>query len=244
MNYTAIIVDDELDAREMLAELLKEFPEIDVVSKSASVNEAIDAIMACQPDLIFLDIDMPDKDGFALANYIRKHKIDTAIIFVTAFNQYAIDAFKVAAFDYLLKPIDPSELHKTIERFKSDYSRQHLSEKLDRLALVLSPEKIRFNTRTGFILIDPKKIVYCEADGNYCKLYLDSGKTESITRQLGYLEEQLNHNVFIRISRSVIINKNFISSFDRTTRKVKLINILEEIEFKVSREGMKKFNLE
>lgn len=244
MDYTAIIVDDESDAREMLAELLQEFPEIKLVANAANVDEAIDAILSFQPDLIFLDIDMPGKDGFELARYIRKHRIDTAIIFVTAFNRYAIEAFKVAAFDYLLKPIDPSEMHKTIERFKSDYSRQHLSDKLERLTEILSPEKIRFNTRTGFILIDPKKIVYCEADGNYSKLYLDSGKTESITRQMGQLEDVLNHNTFIRINRSVIINKNYISSFDRTTRKVKLINILEEIEFKVSREGMRKFNVE
>ncbi len=237
-QYKAIIVDDEPTAQEMLEELLKDYPDIAVVSKESNAEDAINSIKKHQPDIIFLDIEMPGKDGLELAHEIRDHQIETTIVFITAYNQHAIEAFKVAAFDYLLKPIGKDELEKTIKRFKSQAFKMNLAEKLSKLSHCLAPEKIRFNTRTGFILVDPRSIVYCKADGNYTYLYLDSGNREHITQQIGKIEEHLNEKYFVRINRSVLINKNYISSFNRASRKVKLTNLLEVVEFKVKREAM------
>lgn len=235
-----LIVDDEPDARHMLEELLSNFPEIENLDKASNAEEALKSLKRQIPDLIFLDIEMPGKDGIELAKEIRDLNIDATIIFVTAFNQHAIDAFKVAAFDYILKPIDPDELERTLERFKAERQKYDLAEKLDKLSKCLAPEKVRFNTRSGFIVVDPKSIVYCEADGNYTHIYLNSGKKEHINQQLGKIEETLNNPQFVRTNRSVLINKDYISSFDRKTRKIKLVNVLEEMEFRVNKSQLSK----
>jgi len=230
-----LIVDDEPDARQMLAELLSSYPEIEKLEKASNATEALQSARKQPPDLIFLDIEMPGKSGIELAREIRDLNIDTTIIFITAYNQHAIEAFKVAAFDYILKPIDPDELDRTIKRFEKERRKHDLSEKLDRLSKCLAPDKIRFNTRGGFIVVDPNSIVYCEADGNYTHIYLNSGKKEHISLQIGKIKEQLNNPQFVRINRSVVINMDYISSFDRKARKVKLVNMLEQIDFRMNK---------
>ena len=238
-ELSAIIVDNESDAREMIGRLLDDYPEISVVGQAANVAEGKAAILSHQPDIVFLDIEMPGRDGFEIAQEIRKNQLETHIIFITAFNQYAIEAFKVAAFDYLLKPVDPDELKKTILRLHENNTKTKLKEKLDILTRFLNPQKLRFNTWNGFIMVNPRSIIYCEADGNYSYLYLDTGKKEHISQQLGKIEEILNNDNFVRINRSIILNKEFISSFDRKSKIIKLTNVLEEMEFKVNNEVLK-----
>ncbi len=232
-KFKAVIIDDEIDAREILNKLLAAYPEIKVVNLASNVAEARAAVIAHEPDVVFLDIEMPGQSGLDLAREIRDLGIETDIIFTTAFNQHAIEAFKVAAFDYLLKPIDPDELSETLKRFREENRKSSLNEKLELLSGVLAPEKLRFNTKSGYIMLNPLNIIYFEAEGNYTEVYVSSGKRECICQQIGKINEQLNHS-FVRISRSVIINREFIGSFDRKSKKVKLINDLEELEFKVS----------
>ncbi len=238
-RITAVIVDDELDARNILEDLLKDYPEIHIIEKLADATKALESIITHQPELIFLDIDMPKKNGIELAKEIRKYQIETTIIFVTAYNQHAINAFEVAAFDYLLKPIVKDKLAKTIERFNARKNTQNLAEKLDILSSCLAPEKLRFANRSGFIMIDPREIVYCEAQGNYTYLILVSGNKELITMQIGKLNDELCKLSFLRINRSILVNKLFITAFNRKTRMLILNSSTTLIEFKVSLEALR-----
>lgn len=240
-QYKAIIIDDEPVARDFLNDFLSEIPEIKVVDMQCDADSGFDAILKYKPDIIFLDIEMPGGNGLELAKMLRKEKISVRIVFVTAFNQYAIEAFKVAAFDYLLKPIAPEDLSSIINKLKHENNQASLINKIDKLLETLSSPKIRFNTRTGFVLLNASSIVYCNADGSYTYVYLDSGKMEYVTKRLGEIENQLDTNIFIRISRSILVNKNFIHSLNRNNRSIKLTsNQMEEIEFIASKSGFRK----
>lgn len=238
-KITAIIVDDEQGARDLLENLLSDFREIEIISKEQNVDNAVKTIIDNTPDIIFLDIEMPRKNGFDLVYEINKHNINTTIIFVTAYNKYAIEAIKCAAFDYLLKPVDPDEIQQTLNRYKLEKQNYNLSDKIEKLRCFLQPEKLKFSTRAGFILINPEDIVYCEAEGNYTNMYLTNGRKEFLTKQLGQIESGLPDNPFFRISRSVIINMNFLSSVNRKSKTVILLNSIQEIELSISKKRLK-----
>ena len=237
-KISAIIVDDEQEARDLLENLLSDFQEINIISKESNVDDAVKTIIDNPPDIIFLDIEMPGKDGFVLIDEIRNLNLNPTIVFITAFNR-AVEAFDKAAFDYLMKPIEINRLKKTIIRYKLEKKTYDLVEKIDKLKCFLQPEKLKCNTKSGFILINPEDIVYCKANGNYSHLYLSNGKNELVTRQLGKVESFLPGNPFFRISRSIIINTNFLSSVNRKTKKVILLNGIQEIELKISKERLK-----
>lgn len=238
-NITAIIVDDEKEARNLLENLLSDFQEIEIISKESNVDSAIATIIEHKPDIIFLDIEMHGKDGFDLVYEINNYNIKTTIIFVTAYNKYAIKAFKYAAFDYLLKPVDPDIIQQTLNRYKLEKHNYNLADKIEKLKCFLQPEKLKFNTKTGFILINPEDIVYCEAEGNYTNMYLTNGKNEFLTRQLGQIESALPDDPFFRINRSVIINMNYLSSVNRKSKTVILLNNIQEIELSISAKRLK-----
>ena len=166
---------------------------------------------------MLLDVQMPGKDGFAYVEELKEHRLLPGIIFVSAFEDYAIRAIKSAAFDYLIKPIDKYELIAAIDRY-SDYLRRNEASDYGLLIDLLKrsrPERIRLNTRTGYFLADPADIVYVEADGNYCRIKLTSGKTETSTLRLGNIEKMFDSSIFIRVSRSFMININHLSRVDR-----------------------------
>ncbi|MCD4773814.1 MAG: LytTR family DNA-binding domain-containing protein, partial [Bacteroidales bacterium] len=199
---SVLIVDDEQEARDLLENLLSDFQEIKIVSKESNVDSAVKTIIDKTPDIIFLDIEMPGKNGFDLVYEINNFNIKTTIIFVTAYNKYAIKAFKYAAFDYFLKPVDPDVIQQTLNRYKLEKQNYNLADKIEKLKCFLQPEKIKFNTKTGFLLLNPEDIVYCEAEGNYTSMYLTNGKKEFLTKQLGQIETILPDNPFFKISRS------------------------------------------
>ena len=147
-QITSIITDDEQDARTGLEILLKTcLPEVEVVAKAENAEQAIGQVIKYKPDIIFLDIKMPGKDGFYVASELEKLGIETTIIFITAYDQYAIDAIKHAAFDFILKPVDPDELVKTISRYKNQKEKESLKSKLEKLAAFLKPSHLKFSTK-------------------------------------------------------------------------------------------------
>jgi len=240
-TLTAFIVDDEPDARQALEMLLqKEFPQIKITAQTDNAQNALELIMDKSPDLLFLDIQMPGKDGFWLAGKISKLKIKPCIIFVTAYDEYAIKAIKYAAFDFLTKPVIPEVLRETITRFNESYAENNNNQKFDRLNEFLNRNKIKFNTFEGFILLDYTDIIFCEADANYCSIHLVDGKKEIVTLQLGAVEKKLSEFPFIRANRSLLININFIEKFNRQKRTVSLSDGFQKYEFKVSSSGIKK----
>jgi len=218
-HIKTILVDDEPDAINLLKDLLVDIEEIEILATAKNVNNAYQVIIEHEPDLIFLDIQMPEQSGFELVKKLQNENIHLTIIFVTAFDEFAIQAIKHAAFDFLLKPIDRNELAEAIKRFKEEKQNKSVPDKLDRLLAKLEqPKKIRFNTRTGYLLIDPEEIVYCESDGNYSDIHLTSGKKEIITCNLRGMEEKLPAEYFFRISRFNIVNLKYLARVDRKSK--------------------------
>ena len=148
-------------------------------------------------------------------------------------------AIKHAAFDFILKPIDPDELIKAIARFRNIKEKESLKTKLDKLACFLEDSHLKFSTHQGFSMINPNEIIYCEANGNYTTIYLNGDRKEVISQQVGHIESRLDNQLFIRINRSLIINIRFIKAFDRK-RKVIELKGDKNIELKVSKNGLKK----
>ena len=212
-----LIIDDEPEVQDLLSILLRDYPGLEVVGRASNVDKAIQATLDSNPDLVLLDIQMPGKDGFSYIEELRNLHLYPGIIFVTAFENYAIRAIRNAAFDYLLKPIRKEELFESINRYSEHLAR----DKKDDISMLIDllnkskPGRIKMNTRTGYFFVDPSEIIYIEADGNYSHLKLTSGKAEITTMSLGNIEKILEEHSFLRISRSYIINMKYISKVDR-----------------------------
>lgn len=235
-----LIVDDEPEARDLLTILLNGIEGVQISGMAENVDDALIQVVEKDPDLILLDIHMPVKNGFELVGKLREMGKDTGYIFVTAYDEYAIQAVKASAFDYLLKPVDPDELARAIGRFREDLKHQGLKERIDRLLVSLGiGRRLKLNTRTGFLVIDPREIVCCIADGNYTEIVLENERREIISSNLGSLENELTGNGFFRISRSGLINLRFLTHVSNKSGICRLQGG-EVIELKVARNRLGK----
>jgi two-component system, LytTR family, response regulator len=220
MAITALLIDDEKRAVALLKKLLEETGEFSNIRYAFSANAALEIIKKMQPQLIFLDIQMPNKDGFALLKEIEALDIHPEIIFVTAFDQYSMKAVKSHAFDYLMKPVVREELMACIASFKNKKQNPEVNIRLGQfLADYESHKKIRFNTRTGFFQLEPVNIVYCQAEGNYTNIHSGEGG-QLCTSTLGSVMELLPTNGFVRVGRSLIINSFYVYKVDRKANEV------------------------
>ncbi|NQV02120.1 MAG: response regulator transcription factor [Bacteroidia bacterium] len=224
-EITAILVDDEPDAFSYLAALIGEIPGIRVVAKATSVTKGVESIIAFRPDIVFLDIDMPEKDGFELIREVRDLNLSTTIIFTTGHTEFAVEAFDKAAFGYLLKPVTDDKLRAIINRYRCE--RQTSST---------TTVKHKFRTFNGYIWIDENDIMGFRADGNYTNIYLSTGQRETVISQLGKIEEVLQSSTFFRSHRSALINTDYLFSFERKTTTVKLVCLDHEVTLPVARE--------
>ena len=212
-----LIVDDEPEARELLKYMLQDQEGLKVVAMAGNVDEAITLLNSERPHIVFLDIQMPEKDGFQFIEKVSRSGLDPGIIFVTAFDNYAIQAIRNSVFDYILKPVQMDELVRAIERYRAREGSAPIQD-LNRLIEIMkenSPVKIKLNTRSGYILINPLEVVFCKADGNYTHIQLLNGNQELTTQNLGSIEEILNEGSFFRVSRSYVVNLKFLSRVDR-----------------------------
>jgi two-component system LytT family response regulator len=198
----SIIVEDEWLVREELKTLLAEYPEIKLVGEAANVPQAIDLVNRVHPDVIFLDIQMPGATGFDL---LEQTDITSKIIFVTAYDQYALKAFEVNTLDYLLKPIQKERLAKTIQRLLTgERAISRISQKLgyDDVVYVL------VNGSLKFIKVSLLKCII--AEGNYSYIYYKDRKKELVSKTLQEWEETLPDDYFVRIHRSTIVNFEYV----------------------------------
>lgn len=229
----AIAIDDEQDSLDILLDHLSKIPEIRLLETYTDPSAGIDGIVNYKPDLLFLDIQMPGIDGFEVVSKIRSFDIHPTIIFITGFDKFALKAIKHAAFDYLIKPVDAIELQETIDKLKTA-NQVDISGQLDKLLNHINTNvKLKFNTRTGFIIIDTSEIIYCLADRNYSEIFLSDGRKEVVTCNLKNLYTQLEKESFFRAHRSLLINLNFLVKVDRTKRKLTLKNQSEHFEFTI-----------
>lgn len=201
-----VLIDDENDALESLSILLDDFIEgLEIIGTADGVASGIALIEEKEPDLVFLDINMKDGTGFDLLEHFEKMSFQ--VVFVTAYDQYAVKAFKYAATDYLLKPIDLQELRKTVDRIKST-----ISMKTDNYAYLKSiynkplPAKLALPNLEGFDLVSINQIIRCEGQNNYTTFYFESGKKIVVSKTLKEYENILEPHGFIRVFQSHIIN--------------------------------------
>lgn len=226
--YRFLIVDDEDKAREVVSRLLQRIEPGCHISEANSVEQGIKNYTECQPDLVFLDIEMPHKNGFELIHELILMGESPNVVFVTAFNQYAIKAIKASALDYLLKPIDENDLKQCIKRAQLIANKDKEDGKLVDLINHLNINKrLKVNTRTGFEVIRQDDILYCEADGNYTNIYLTNQEKLTTATTLGLIEDQLISDLFFRVSRSILINLDYLKSVNRKD-KICLLQIDEE----------------
>ncbi len=212
----AIIVDDERDGAEVLQFLIKQnCPQVNIISIEHSVEKAITTIQSKKPNLIFLDIEMPTGTGFDVIQHTRDIGYET--IFITAYEHYAIKAFKTNAIDYLLKPIDVDELINAVsnaeKRIKSSNKNNNAAIESLILSAIQKNKKISIPSQDGIMWVDLDDIIRFEADSNYTHVYIKNKKKMMIAKTLKSFEDQLSNTMFCRIHSAHLINLNEIEKY-------------------------------
>lgn len=209
-----LIIDDEIKSQTTLQKLLERYcPGVEVIGFAGNVQTGVECIDRLHPDLVFLDISMPDGDGFEVLEKVGKRNFE--VVFTTAFNDYAIKAFQFSALHYLLKPINYLELQDAINRYQQNHQNIDLNEKIKILydSLNNQHQKIILPTANGLRIIELKQISHCEADGSYTKFYLVNNESLMVSKALSNFEEILPADVFCRVHSKHLINLNFVSHY-------------------------------
>lgn len=213
----AVLIDDEKNALEMLEWQLDTYcSQVKVAAICSNVDDGIRAIELHRPQLVFLDIEMPVKNGFEVLQHFTDPFFD--VIFTTAYNQFALKAFRFAAFDYLLKPIDADDLAATVSRYQKRMMQTDVKQQLQILIQQYNqpanlPAKVSFTTQQAIHFIVPENIVYCESNSNYTTLYFTDKTKLLVSKTLKEVEEVLVHYHFYRIHHSFIINLKHVNRY-------------------------------
>lgn len=219
MTYKAIIIDDEIRARKLLAGMISDLaPDVQVLAETEDLPNGIKAIRKLKPDLIFLDIEMPGHSGLELLEFFNEDEIDFDIIFTTAYNHYAIQAFKLSAVDYLLKPIDSTELTDALERFRRKSVRQNKGTQYtalrDTMGNTVPDARIAVPTGNSIRFIEPSSILFLKGDGSYSEINFRDGSKLIVSRTLKNFEELLTRSdKFFRSHKSYIVNSAAIKEY-------------------------------
>lgn len=220
----AILVDDEESARDVLENLLLRFcPQVELIAKCENVTIAVDIIKKEKPDLVFLDIEMPNYAGYEIVNFFDE--INFEIIFVTAYDQYAVRAFEIAAIDYLLKPVDIERLKNSIARVESYRNAELQTQRLSILSATLENKELKnivVSTKGQQHIIPVETIIAIEAQESYCTIHT-TDKTHIASKNLKHFEnvfESLPH--FIRVHKSWLINKNHLQHYSKSELTIQL----------------------
>lgn len=212
-----VLVDDERNALEMMEWLLKTYcPQVSIAAMCNTAEEGIEAIKKYQPDVVFLDIEMPRMNGFDMLEQLKDNSFE--IVFCTAYDQFAIKAFKYSALHYLLKPIDPEELKATVQRVeekKTIPTREQFALLLQNMnqSPRMNKTRIALTTNDGLMFVATDEIIYCRAEGNYSNVILTEGKKVLVSKVLKDLDETLAGPDFYRVHSSFLININHIKKF-------------------------------
>ena|ERR1700744_4292263 len=220
----AVIIDDEADAVSLLQlQLYKNCPQITTISTYTNPVTALEDIKHLKPDLLFLDIEMPLMNGFEVLQKLIPFSF--AVIFVTAYNHYAIKAFKFNALDYLVKPVDTNDLVDAVARVENKNALTYTQLNAVQRQMQGEPiRKIAISSHQGVSFIDLDEIIYAEADSNYSTLILTNDRRFVISKTLKDLQELLEESHFLRIHRQYIINLNHVQHLDRTRSTLTMLN--------------------
>lgn len=205
-NITSVIIDDEIAAAENINIILESYcPEVNVLGVANSISDGIKLVKSKNPDIVFLDISMPPEGtGFDFLAVFPNRNFH--VIFVTAYDQYSLQAIKEHAFDYILKPIDFKEIIKTIDQYKQIVKAKYNSKKQETIAL---------STEEGTHIIQVSDILFCKASGSYTEYHIQHRNPILISKTLKNAESKLTDPRFIRVHRSYLINSNMVSKFTK-----------------------------
>lgn len=218
---TAILIDDDANLRSGLKSMLGIYaPEIDIIGEADSVKTGVLILQALQPQVVFMDIQLGDGNGFDILEQLasKNGKSTSHIVFVTAYEEYAIKAFRFSALDFLLKPIDPEELEKVIGKIKQVVAKKdnyaHIDLLLENIRKKVDHfKRIALSTADGIHLFEISDIIRCESEDNYTKFYLKNNKPVLISKTLKEYEELLTEHGFERIHQSHLINLAYLKSY-------------------------------
>lgn len=221
---TAVLIDDDQHLRTGLKAMLARYTSsIQIIDEAESVKSGVALLQRIEPQVIFLDIHLADGTGFDILEHISalKGKTKSHIIFITAHEQYAVKAFKFSALDFLLKPVDPEELQKTINRIQEAVGKQNSFEHIDLLLenirkKVDNFKRIALSTSEGIHLFDVADIIRCEAKGNYTEFFIKNHKPVLISKTLKEYEELLSSHGFERIHQSHLINLTYLKTYSKS----------------------------
>lgn len=236
---TAVLIDDDINLRNGMKGLLALYaPDITIVGEADSVATGIVAMLEHEPQVVFLDIQMNDGTGFDLLEQFteKQGKINSHVIFITAYEHYAIKAFRFSALDFLLKPVGPDELEKVIEKLRgvldkdNDYSHidlllENIRKKADNF------KRIALSNSDGIHLLEISDIIRCESDDNYTKFFIKNRKPILISKTLKEYEELLTEHGFVRIHQSHLINLSFAKSY---AKKEGILNMADNSQLPIS----------
>ncbi len=227
-NLRTIVIDDEDSAREVLSSLLMRFcPNVEVLATCEDLSQAVELIKKFKPDLVFSDIEMPDFAGYEIVNFFKE--IDFEIIFVTAYEQYAIRAFEIAAIDYLLKPVGIDRLKAAVKRVSEKRNTEQQANRLSVLSNTLESKQIKsivLNDKKVQNIIQVEDIVAIEAQESYCIIYAD--KKYIASKNLKHFETILETlPQFLRVHKSWLVNKHCIKNYSKSELTIHLTNGLK-----------------
>jgi len=234
MKIKAVIVDDESIAREVLENYLKKYcPVVEVIGQAQHIKEAVPMIQSLQPQLVFLDVEMPYGNAFDVLEACQDQQFET--IFITAYSEYSLKALNMSAAYYILKPIDITELISAVNKVqlsilkKEDFNRTKIL--LDNLKLQPEKQQIILPTLQGFDVIKTESIIKLQANGNFTDVYLADGSCKMICKFLKHFDELLSIP-FVRVHRSFIVNTHFIRSYSKSAGG--FVTLLDGSEIEVS----------
>lgn len=214
------IIDDELHCIKSLELHINSlFPKSKIVYKTTKPKDAIGVLGNLKIDILFLDVEMPSINGFELLEQFEN--LPFCVIFTTAYSQYAVQAFKAQAINYLLKPIDENELKEAIVGWQEKYNQDKSSDEISRLLTHLKKEgllesKIAIPVSDGYEFLDIKEILYCQSQNNYTYIYLKNGERVVISKSLKMVEQALKRFYFLRTHQSYLVNPNFMKKYMRS----------------------------
>lgn len=230
MEYTAVIIDDEKMARTLLDNMLKTHcPQVRVLDQCADLAEGVKSIIKNKPNLVFLDIEMPGHTGLELLDFFDENDVDFSIIFTTAYNHYAIQAFKLSAIDYLLKPIVAEDLENAVERFAKNKDKANYSALKTNLN-GKQPSRIGLPTSNSIKFVELDQILFIKADGAYTHVHLKNETCITVCKTLKYYEDVLHfNNTFFRCHKSFIVNLHYITDWVKSEGGYLIINNQHQI---------------
>lgn len=226
-----VIIEDEQNARETLRILIEKYcKDIEVVGEGHDVKSGLECIKESNPDLVFLDIEMPDGDGFDLLRQVDEFNFD--IIFTTAYSEFAVKAFKYNTIDYLLKPIVEEDLVKAVDKAKEELNSRDMTEKFHNLLEFISNTKnnkrIVLSSSERYDVVNISEIIMCKSDRNYTSFFLVDGQVIKVAKTMKEFLKTLTENDFIMPHRGYLVNLDHVRSFGRSlSNTIKLSRNLE-----------------